>query len=82
MLAGKIQKVLHVWALSRAMPANQPQSSTGKTAGDSSYLTIREASEGKRKGKEDICSVHRCFVCNTIAGYKSPRDHCEMSYRA
>lgn len=24
-LAGKIQKALHVWALSRAMPANQPE---------------------------------------------------------
>lgn len=28
-LAGKIQKALHIWALSRAMPAKQPQSSTG-----------------------------------------------------
>jgi len=28
-LAGKIQKALHIWALSRAMPANQPQGSTG-----------------------------------------------------
>lgn len=28
-LPGKIQKALHIWALSRAMPTNQPQSSTG-----------------------------------------------------
>lgn len=41
------------------------------TAGDSSKLIIREASEGKRKGKEDICSAHQCLVCNAIARNKA-----------
>lgn len=53
----------------------------GKRAGGSSKLILREASQEKRKGKEDRCTVHQWFVCNTIAGYESPGDHYEMSYK-
>lgn len=51
MLAGKIQKATQVWVVSRVTPANQLQSGMG---GDSRRckLIIREASEGKRKGRK------------------------------
>lgn len=70
--AGKIQKAMHIWALSSSMPAIQLQSTTGVDC-RRFKLIIREASEGKSKGKEDMCSVDQWFVCNAIAGHESPR---------
>lgn len=76
LLAGKPQRALYFWALNRAMPANLSKISTGVNSKRTSI--IREESQKKKKGKEDVCSVHQCFVCNAIAGYKSPRDHPQL----
>lgn len=47
----------------RAMPANQPMICTRADSKKAGKLIIREASQVKRKGKEDVCSIHQCFVC-------------------
>lgn len=55
LLAGKPQRALYFWALNRAMPANLSKISTGVNSKRTSI--IREESQKKKKGKEDVCSV-------------------------
>lgn len=70
--AGMPQSALDVWALKRAMPANQPKICTRADSKKAGKLIIREASQVKRKGKEDVCSIHQCFACKIKKSKRAP----------